>query len=89
MPSVFPLPSSPASISEVLEQCEVDAETVLSNLGFVQEETPAASWIPARFFAIPSQAQGIDFQVFLRAQVQRLEMEDPYLMLASKCHMPS
>nr|XP_056705506.1 protein TESPA1 [Euleptes europaea] len=73
-----------SSISEVLEQCEVDAETVLSNLGFVQEEAPAGSWIPARFFAIPSQAQGIDFQLFLRAQVQRLEMEDPYLMLASR-----
>ncbi|XP_060108433.1 protein TESPA1 isoform X2 [Heteronotia binoei] len=73
-----------SSISEVLEQCEVDAETVLSNLGFVQEETPPTSWIPARFFAMPSQAQGIDFQLFLRAQVQRLEMEDPYLMLASR-----
>ncbi|XP_077185390.1 protein TESPA1 [Paroedura picta] len=73
-----------SSISEVLEQCEVDAETVLSNLGFIQEETSATSWIPARFFAIPSQAQGIDVQVFLRAQVQRLEMEDPYLMLASR-----
>ncbi|KAL8164080.1 UNVERIFIED_CONTAM: hypothetical protein K2H54_045531 [Gekko kuhli] len=73
-----------SSISEVLEQCEVDAETVLSNLGFVQEETPATSWIPSRFFAVPSQAQGIDFQLFLRAQVQRLEMEDPYLMLASR-----
>ncbi|XP_054859629.1 protein TESPA1 isoform X2 [Eublepharis macularius] len=73
-----------SSISEVLERCEVDAETVLSNLGFIQEETPAASWIPARFFAIPSQAQGIDFQLFLKAQVQRLEMEDPYLMLASR-----
>ncbi|XP_066468896.1 protein TESPA1 [Tiliqua scincoides] len=73
-----------SSISEVLERCEVDAETVLSNLGFIEEETKATSWIPARFFAVPSQAKGIDFQLFLRAQVQRLEMEDPCLMLATR-----
>ncbi|KAJ6654719.1 hypothetical protein lerEdw1_006582 [Lerista edwardsae] len=73
-----------SSISEVLERCEVDAETILSNLGFLEEETQAASWIPARFFSVPSQAQGIDFQLFLRAQVQRLEMEDPCLMLATR-----
>ncbi|XP_061477690.1 protein TESPA1 [Rhineura floridana] len=73
-----------SSISEVLDLCEVDAETILSNLGFIQEETRAASWIPPRFFSVPSQAEGIDFQLFLRAQVQRLEMEDPCVMLASR-----
>ncbi|KAF7234791.1 Protein TESPA1 [Varanus komodoensis] len=71
-------------ISEVLDLCEVDAETILCNLGFMQEEMEAASWIPARFFAVPSQAQGIDFQLLLRSQVQRIEMEDPCLMLASR-----
>uniref|UniRef100_A0A8D0DGC4 ITPR-interacting domain-containing protein n=1 Tax=Salvator merianae TaxID=96440 RepID=A0A8D0DGC4_SALMN len=73
-----------SSISEVLDLCEGDAETILCNLGFIGEETQAASWIPARFFSIPSQAEGIDFQVFLRAQVQRLESEDPCLILASR-----
>uniref|UniRef100_A0A8D2IXA0 ITPR-interacting domain-containing protein n=1 Tax=Varanus komodoensis TaxID=61221 RepID=A0A8D2IXA0_VARKO len=75
-----------SSISEVLDLCEVDAETILCNLGFMQEEMEAASWIPARFFAVPSQAQGIDFQLLLRSQVQRIEMEDPCLMLACRCH---
>lgn len=40
--------------------------------------------IPARFFSAPSQAKGIDFQLFLKAQVRRMEMEDPCLMLASE-----
>ncbi|XP_053143862.1 protein TESPA1 isoform X2 [Hemicordylus capensis] len=73
-----------SSISEVLERCEVDAETILYNLGFIQEETKEAPWIPARFFSLPSQARGIDYQLFLRSQVKRLEMEDPCLMLASR-----
>ncbi|XP_062979117.1 protein TESPA1 [Elgaria multicarinata webbii] len=73
-----------SSISEVLDLCEVDAETILCNLGFMQEEKQAASWIPARFFSTPSQAQGINFQLFLRSQVQRIEMEDPCLMLATR-----
>uniref|UniRef100_A0A803TP44 ITPR-interacting domain-containing protein n=1 Tax=Anolis carolinensis TaxID=28377 RepID=A0A803TP44_ANOCA len=74
-----------SSISEVLDLCEVDVETILCNLGFIQEEPQATSWIPARFFSVPSQAKGIDFQLFLRAQVQRIEMEDPCLILASEC----
>lgn len=40
--------------------------------------------IPARFFSAPSHAKGIDFQLFLKAQVRRMEMEDPCLMLASE-----
>ncbi|KAH0628985.1 hypothetical protein JD844_010685 [Phrynosoma platyrhinos] len=71
-----------SSISEVLDLCEVDAETILCNLGFSQDEQQATSWIPARFFSVPSQAKGIDFQLFLRAQVKRIEMEDPCLILA-------
>ncbi|XP_042303969.1 protein TESPA1 isoform X2 [Sceloporus undulatus] len=73
-----------SSISEVLDLCEADAETILCNLGFSQEEPQATSWIPARFFSVPSQAKGIDFQLFLRAQVQRIETEDPCLILASR-----
>ncbi|XP_020634637.3 protein TESPA1 [Pogona vitticeps] len=73
-----------SSISEVLDLCEVDAETILYNLGFIQEETQDTSWIPPRFFLVPSQAEGIDFQAFLRAQVRRIEMEDPCLMLANR-----
>jgi hypothetical protein len=66
-----------------------DAEDVLFSLGFGQEDHKDTSRIPARFFTNPSQAKGIDFQLFLKAQVQRIEMEDPCLMLASEyLHAP-
>ncbi|NXD85995.1 TESP1 protein, partial [Halcyon senegalensis] len=70
--------------SEVLEWWQVDAEEILYNLGFVQSEPGAVSRVPPRFFSAPSRANGIDFQLFLKAQVQRMEMEDPCLMLASR-----
>ncbi|XP_040437108.1 protein TESPA1 isoform X2 [Falco naumanni] len=73
-----------SSISEVLEWWQADAEEILYNLGFVQSEPGAVARIPARFFSAPSHAKGIDFQLFLKAQVQRMEMEDPCLMLASR-----
>ncbi|NXT47717.1 TESP1 protein, partial [Pluvianellus socialis] len=70
--------------SEVLEWWQADAEEILYNLGFVQSEPGAVARIPARFFSAPSRARGIDFQLFLKAQVRRMEMEDPCLMLASR-----
>ncbi|XP_074989640.1 protein TESPA1 [Calonectris borealis] len=73
-----------SSISEVLEWWQSDAEEILYNLGFVQSEPGAVARIPARFFSAPSRAKGIDFQLFLKAQVRRMEMEDPCLMLASR-----
>ncbi|XP_036107247.1 protein TESPA1 isoform X1 [Molossus molossus] len=73
-----------SSISEILDKVQEDAEDVLFSLGFGQEDHKDTSRIPARFFANPSQARGIDFQLFLKAQVQRIEMEDPCLMLASR-----
>ncbi|XP_070592167.1 protein TESPA1 [Erythrolamprus reginae] len=73
-----------SSISEVLDRCQIDAETILGNLGFTEELAQAATWIPDRFFSVPSQAEGINFPLFLRAQIQRIEMEDPCLMLVSR-----
>ncbi|XP_047406553.1 protein TESPA1 isoform X3 [Sciurus carolinensis] len=73
-----------SSISEILDQVQEDAEDVLFSLGFGQEDHRDTSRIPARFFTNPSQAKGIDFQLFLKAQVRRIEMEDPCLMLASR-----
>ncbi|NXG38800.1 TESP1 protein, partial [Dromaius novaehollandiae] len=70
--------------TEILEWWQADAEEILYNLGFVQSEPEAMARIPARFFSAPSQARGIDFQLFLKAQVRRMEMEDPCLMLASR-----
>ncbi|XP_008057653.1 protein TESPA1 isoform X2 [Carlito syrichta] len=73
-----------SSISEILDKVQEDAEDVLFSLGFGQENQKGTSRIPARFFTNPSQAKGIDFQLFLKAQVRRIEMEDPCLMLASR-----
>ncbi|XP_027713869.1 protein TESPA1 [Vombatus ursinus] len=73
-----------SSISEILDKVQEDAEDVLFSLGFAQDNHRATARIPARFFTTPSQAKGIDFQVFLKAQVRRIEMEDPCLMLASR-----
>ncbi|NXD17256.1 TESP1 protein, partial [Nothocercus nigrocapillus] len=70
--------------SEVLEWWQADAEEILYNLGFVQSEPEDVARIPARFFSAPSRAKGINFQLFLKSQVQRMEMEDPCLMLASR-----
>ncbi|XP_006870181.1 PREDICTED: protein TESPA1 [Chrysochloris asiatica] len=73
-----------SSISEILDKVQEDAEDVLFSLGFGQEDQKDTSRIPARFFTNPSKAKGIDFQLFLKAQVRRIEMEDPCLMLASR-----
>ncbi|KAM9230567.1 protein TESPA1 [Dugong dugon] len=73
-----------SSISEILDKVQEDAEDVLFSLGFGQEDHKDTSRIPARFFTTPSKAKGIDFQLFLKAQVRRIEMEDPCLMLASR-----
>ncbi|NXJ85456.1 TESP1 protein, partial [Trogon melanurus] len=70
--------------SEVLEWWQADAEEILYNLGFVQSEPGAVVRVPPRFFSAPSRARGIDFQLFLKAQVRRMELEDPCLMLASR-----
>lgn len=90
LPSASKLPYllelSLSSISEILDKVQEDAEDVLFSLGFGQEDHKDTSRIPARFFTTPSQAKGIDFQLFLKAQVRRIEMEDPCLMLASECH---
>ncbi|XP_027765858.1 neurogenic differentiation factor 4-like, partial [Empidonax traillii] len=59
-----------------------DAEEILSDLGFVGSDPGGASRVPPRFFSAPSRAHGIDFQLFLRSQERRLEMEDPGLLLA-------
>ncbi|XP_007947795.1 protein TESPA1 [Orycteropus afer afer] len=73
-----------SSISEILDKVQEDAEDVLFSLGFGQEDHKDTSRIPARFFTTPSKAKGIDFQLFLKSQVRRIEMEDPCLMLASR-----
>nr|XP_033794274.1 protein TESPA1 isoform X2 [Geotrypetes seraphini] len=73
-----------SSVTEILDKCQEDAEVILYNLGFACEEPQIMTKIPTRFFQTPSQVKGINFRVFLEAQVHRIELEDPCLTLASR-----
>ncbi|XP_038151026.1 protein ITPRID2-like isoform X1 [Cyprinodon tularosa] len=73
-----------SSVSEVLQIYSEDAEETLYELGFGCEEPQVTVRIPPRFFTFPSQAQGINFRLFLDAQIRRIREEDPSLSLASR-----
>uniref|UniRef100_A0A3B3ZHB0 ITPR-interacting domain-containing protein n=1 Tax=Periophthalmus magnuspinnatus TaxID=409849 RepID=A0A3B3ZHB0_9GOBI len=73
-----------SSVAEVLQLYSEKAEETLYELGFGSEDPQVTVRIPPRFFTFPSQAKGINFRLFLDAQIQRIREEDPSLSLASR-----
>ncbi|XP_062848389.1 protein ITPRID1 [Trichomycterus rosablanca] len=64
-------------IMDVLNLWQDDPEELLLDLGFGAEEPDITVRIPSRFINQPSQARGINIQVFLDAQQSRVDIENP------------
>ncbi|XP_006887695.1 PREDICTED: coiled-coil domain-containing protein 129, partial [Elephantulus edwardii] len=71
--------SIPQSIPEWLEFWEKDPVEILLDLGFGTDEPDICTQIPARFLNCGSAAEGINIRVFLEAQKQRMDTENPNL----------
>ncbi|XP_076976524.1 protein ITPRID1 isoform X2 [Tamandua tetradactyla] len=71
--------SVPQSIPEWLQFWEKDPVEILLDLGFGAEEPDICTQIPDRFLGCGSAAKGINIHVFLEAQKQRMDVENPSL----------
>ncbi|KAK5849721.1 hypothetical protein PBY51_014032 [Eleginops maclovinus] len=69
--------SGPLSVMDILNLWNDDPEEVLLEMGFGCDEPDLSGRIPARFINYQSQARGINLQVFLEAQQNRLDLENP------------
>ncbi|KAF3703431.1 Coiled-coil domain-containing protein 129 [Channa argus] len=65
------------SVMDILNLWNDDPEEVLLDLGFGCDEPDLSGRIPARFINYQSQARGINLQVFLEAQKNRMDLENP------------
>ncbi|KAF6086066.1 ITPR interacting domain containing 1 [Phyllostomus discolor] len=77
--SCYSAASIPQSIPEWLEFWEKDPVEILLDLGFGTDEPDICTQIPARFLVSGSAARGINIRVFLEAQKQRMDIENPNL----------
>ncbi|XP_012330566.2 protein ITPRID1 isoform X2 [Aotus nancymaae] len=77
--SCYSTASVPQSIPEWLEFWEKDPVEILLDLGFGADEPDICTQIPARFLGCGSAARGINIRVFLEAQKQRMDIENPTL----------
>ncbi|XP_031652274.1 flocculation protein FLO11 isoform X2 [Oncorhynchus kisutch] len=75
--SAFSAQSAPLSVMDVLNLWSDDPEEVLLDLGFGCDEPDISGRIPARFINNQSSARGINIQVFLDAQKNRMDIENP------------
>uniref|UniRef100_A0A3Q0T3A9 ITPR-interacting domain-containing protein n=1 Tax=Amphilophus citrinellus TaxID=61819 RepID=A0A3Q0T3A9_AMPCI len=64
-------------VMDILNLWNDDPEEILLDLGFGCDEPDLSGRIPARFISYQSQARGINLQVFLEAQKNRLDLENP------------
>uniref|UniRef100_A0A7M4EUL5 ITPR interacting domain containing 1 n=1 Tax=Crocodylus porosus TaxID=8502 RepID=A0A7M4EUL5_CROPO len=77
--SSYSLTSAPTSITELLQLWEKDPVEILLDLGFGKEEPDICTKLPSRFLSSASVAKGINICVFLEAQKQRMDVENPDL----------
>ncbi|KAI1888813.1 hypothetical protein AGOR_G00172620 [Albula goreensis] len=75
--SAFSTNSKALSVMDVLNLWDDDPEELLLELGFGSEEPDISVKIPARFINHQSKARGINIQVFLEAQKNRMDLENP------------